>query len=114
MIENKCLVGNGVSIQTGVYIPTNSRVGDGVFLGPWVVLTNDKYMGRGALTLRGPIIEPGARVGANATILPGVRIGEDSLVGAGAVVTRNVPPRTVVFGVPARRVGRVPLKHLRQ
>jgi acetyltransferase-like isoleucine patch superfamily enzyme len=47
------------------------------------------------------VIERDVWIGANATILPGVRLGAGSVVGAGAVVTRGVPPRTVVLGVPA-------------
>ena len=52
--------------------------------------------------LAGPIIRKGAKIGANTTILPGVVIGEDALVGAGSVVVKDVPPRAVVAGNPAR------------
>jgi len=52
--------------------------------------------------MKGPTIKKGARIGVNATLLPGITVGEDSLVGAGAVVTRDVPPRSVVVGNPAR------------
>lgn len=50
------------------------------------------------------VVESGAFVGANATLLPGVRIGRESFVAAGSVVTADVPPRTLVAGVPARAV----------
>jgi acetyltransferase-like isoleucine patch superfamily enzyme len=50
------------------------------------------------------VIERGSFLGANVTILPGVRVGEQSFVAAGSVVTADVPPRTLVAGVPARPV----------
>jgi dTDP-4-dehydrorhamnose 3,5-epimerase-like enzyme len=53
------------------------------------------------------VVENGASIGANATILPGVRIGSGAMVGAGAVVTRNVPPNTIVVGNPAQIRGYV-------
>jgi len=49
-------------------------------------------------------IRAGARVGANTTLLPGVEIGREAFVAAGSVVTRDVPPATLVMGVPARPV----------
>jgi acetyltransferase-like isoleucine patch superfamily enzyme len=52
--------------------------------------------------LKGPTIRRGARVGGGAVLCPGVEIGEDAFVGAGAVVTKDVPPRAVVVGSPAR------------
>ena len=52
----------------------------------------------------GPTIEDAARVGAGAILLPGVRIGGGAIVGAGAVVTKDVPPRKLVMGIPARVV----------
>jgi acetyltransferase-like isoleucine patch superfamily enzyme len=112
IIENKCKIGKDVSIQSGVYIPTYSVIGDQVFLGPNAVLTNDKYIGyhdprkRG---LEGVIIEEKSSIGANSTILPGVRIGKQSVIGSGSVVTRDVPPGSVVVGVPGRVVDKVKL-----
>lgn len=57
--------------------------------------------------LRGPVIRRGASVGANATVLPGIEVGVEAMVGAGAVVTKDVPPRVIVVGVPARKIGEV-------
>jgi len=57
---------------------------------------------RKAYKLKGPVIEMGASIGANATILPGIRVGTGAIVGAGAVVTKDVPQRTIVTGVPAK------------
>ena len=105
IIENECKIGNNVSIQSGVYISTYCMIGDNVFLGPYSVLTNDKYIGykdprkRG---LEGVVIEKNASIGANATILPGITFGRNVVVGSGAVVTKDVPPEVVVVGNPAR------------
>jgi acetyltransferase-like isoleucine patch superfamily enzyme len=103
VIDGDCIIGNNVSIQTGVYITRCTKIEDGVFLGPFCVTTNDKYMEYGAV-LKGPIIKQKARIGANATIMPGIIIGENAVVGAGAVVTKNVKPNEIVAGVPARAI----------
>jgi acetyltransferase-like isoleucine patch superfamily enzyme len=102
IVDGNVKIGDRVSIQSGVYIPQFCKIEDDVFLGPRSVLTNDKYVMRKAYKLKGPTIEAGASIGANATILPGIRIGKGAIVGAGAVVTKDVPPRTIVTGVPAK------------
>jgi len=105
IIENKCKIGNNVSIQSGVYIPTHCEVGDDVFIGPNAVLTNDKYIGFGdprKRGLEGVIIEEKVSIGANSTILPGIRVGHNAVIGSGTVVTRDVPPGKVMVGVPAK------------
>lgn len=103
VLDGTCRIGNGVSIQTNVYITRYTILEDNVFMGPCSVTTNDKYMQTGA-ELKGPTIKKGARIGANATILPGITVGEDAVVGAGSVVTRDVAPNTVVAGNPARPI----------
>jgi len=102
IIEGNTKIGNGVNMQSLVYIPTGAVIEDDVFIGPNAVLTNDRYPPNGGGTLLAPIIRKGASIGANATLLPGVEIGEGSLVAAGAVVTKNVPPRSLAVGAPAR------------
>jgi len=84
-----------------VYVPTNTTIGDRVFLGPHAVLTNDPYPLRREANLVGPTIEDDASIGANATVLPGVTVGAGAFVAAGAVVTEDVPPETLAVGVPA-------------
>ncbi|MBT9146910.1 MAG: dTDP-3-amino-3,6-dideoxy-alpha-D-galactopyranose 3-N-acetyltransferase [Syntrophomonadaceae bacterium] len=103
VIDGDCIIGSSVSIQTGVYVTRNTMIEDCVFLGPFCVTTNDKYMERGA-ELIGPTIKKGAKVGANSTLLPGIIIGENSVIGAGAVVIKNVAPGDIIVGNPARSI----------
>jgi acetyltransferase-like isoleucine patch superfamily enzyme len=102
-------VGAGVLIQTGVYVTAGTVVEDRVFLGPGVTTTNDNTMGRHPRgePLEGPVFRRACRVGGGAVITPGVEIGEEAFVAAGALVTRDVPARAVVMGVPARVVREV-------
>ena len=104
------VVGARVLIQTGVYVTGGAVVEDDVFLGPGVSTTNDHAMGRHPRgePLLGPVFRRACRVGGGVVLTPGVEIGEEAFVASGAVVTRNVGPREVVMGVPARVVRRVP------
>jgi len=108
VIDGSCEIGKHVSIQTGVYICTHSTVEDCVFLGPCCVFTNDKYMMQKTAKLVGPRVKRGASIGANALLFPGVVVGEGAVVGSQAMVNRNVPPRTVFAGIPARKIKNVP------
>jgi acetyltransferase-like isoleucine patch superfamily enzyme len=110
-IENDTTVGALTKIQAQAYITAYSTLEDNVFIAPCVVTTNDNYMGRTEKRLsqlRGPTIRRGARIGGGAILCPGVEIGEDAFVGAGAVVTKDVPPRKLVVGSPARVLREVP------
>ncbi|MFB7251801.1 DapH/DapD/GlmU-related protein [Microbacterium sp. NPDC056234] len=122
-----CIVGRGAYIGTGVVMGDNCKVqnyalvyepaklGDGVFIGPAVVLTNDTYPRAinpdGSLKSAhdwepvGVTIERGASIGARATCVAPVTIGAWATVAAGAVVVKNVPAYALVAGVPARRIG---------
>jgi acetyltransferase-like isoleucine patch superfamily enzyme len=74
-----------------------------------VLTTNDHAMGRHARgePLLGPVFRRACRVGGGAVLVPGVEVGEEAFVAAGALVTRDVPPRAVVMGTPARVVREV-------
>ncbi|MGM0398300.1 MAG: acyltransferase [Halobacteriota archaeon] len=100
VLDGHVTVGSNVSIQTNVYVPTETVIGDRVFLGPSAVLTNDPYPLRQDVDLVGPTLEDDVTVGANATVLPDLTIGEGSFVAAGAIVTKDVPPETLVVGIP--------------
>ncbi len=103
-VENDTRIGNYVKIETDAYITAHTIIEDRVFIAPMVATSNDNFLGRTEERFKyrkGPTIKKGARVGTNATILPGITLGEDAVVAAGAVVTKDVPPRKVVAGVPA-------------
>ena len=105
-VDNDVVLGERVRIQTGCYLTAFSTVEDDVFIGPGVFTYNDNTMGRhekGA-ALSGVVLRRASRIGGGVRILPGIEVGEEAFVATGAVVTRNVPPRTLVMGVPARRV----------
>src|SRR6476659_7501192 len=111
LIENDTTVGEGTRIQAEAYITAYSTREEDVCIAPCGVTTNDNFMGRTEkrkALMKGPTIRRGARVGGGAILCPGVEIGEEAFVGAGAVVTKDVPPRKVVVGSPARVLRAVP------
>lgn len=103
-VEGDAVIGDRVTIKNGVQVWDAVRLGDDVFVGPNATFTNDPFPRSRVPVERYPetVVKDGASIGANATILPGVTIGEGAMVGAGAVVTKDVPPRAVVVGNPAR------------
>ncbi|MBK6689671.1 MAG: N-acetyltransferase [Deltaproteobacteria bacterium] len=130
-----CTIGDGTKVGTFVEIQKNATIGarckisshtficegvtieDEVFIGHGVMFTNDRVpratASGGALQTEKDwvvvptVVKKGASIGSGATILCGLTIGERALVGAGAVVTKDVPPDTVVAGVPAKPMGKV-------
>jgi acetyltransferase-like isoleucine patch superfamily enzyme len=115
LIENDTTVGDMTKIQAMAYVTAYSTLEEHVFIAPCVVTTNDNYMGRTEARhalMKGATIRRGARVGGGAVLCPGVEIGEEAFVGAGAVVTKNVPPRALVVGNPARVLREVPSEEL--
>ena len=111
LVENDTTVGALTRIQADAYITAYSTLEEEVFIAPRVVTTNDNFMGRTERRhklRKGPAIRRRARVGSGAVLCPGIEIGEEAYVGAGAVVTKDVPPRTVVVGNPARVLRDVP------
>ena len=105
-IENKVIVGDRVTVKCGVQLWDGVTLEDDVFVGPNATFTNDLQprSRNSAAQLLPTVVKKGASIGANATILPGLTIGEGAMVGAGSVVTKDVPPRTLVVGNPARVV----------
>lgn len=121
-IREDNIIGNNVSVGTNSVLEFGNRIDDFsrihsncfmemanigkyVFVGPNVVFTDDPHpmlCPKYKECKGGAVVEDYARIGANSTILPGVRIGRNSLVGAGSVVTKDVPPDSVVAGNPAR------------
>ena len=116
-VDHDVVIGNRVKIQNYASVYRGSMIEDGVFIGAYVCLTNDKRPR--AITPEGdlkddPAWEPdfirvryGASIGAGAIVLPGVTIGKFAMVGAGALVTRDVPSHGLVVGSPATLEGYV-------
>ncbi len=105
LVENDTTIGALTKIQAEAYITAYSTLEEQVFIAPCVVTTNDNFMGRTERRhelVKGPTIRRGARIGGGAILLPGIEIGEEAFVGAGAVVTKDVQPRMLVVGNPAR------------
>jgi UDP-2-acetamido-3-amino-2,3-dideoxy-glucuronate N-acetyltransferase len=103
-IENDVVIGDRVTLKSGVYLWDGIRLEDDVFVGPNATFTNDRVPRSRQHPKSFPqtIVRRGASIGASATLLPGVEIGEGAMVGAGAVVTKNVPAGATVVGNPAR------------
>lgn len=115
IVENKVKIGKRCKVETNAYICALSNIEDYCFIAPMVTFTNDNFLGRTEKRFQyhgGPSIKLGARIGANATILPGLVVGEDALVAAGSIVTKDIPPRKIVMGAPARIIGDVPWEQL--
>jgi acetyltransferase-like isoleucine patch superfamily enzyme len=102
VIDGHVAVGDFVKIESNCYIPTHTTIGSRVFIGPGVVLTNDKYPQkmRDRYSPKGPVIEDGVTLGAGVVVLPHITVGRGSFVAAGAMVTKDIPPMSLVKGVP--------------
>lgn len=100
VVDGNVEIGSFVKIESNCYIPTHVTIGTRVFFGPGVVMTNDRY----PLRLRdeykpeGPSIEDDVTIGGGVVVMPGVRIGAGSFVAGGAIVTKDVPPGSLVIG----------------
>ena len=110
-ISNNVRIGNGVKIQNNVSVYEGVELEDGVFCGPSCVFTNDltprAEFPKGSANYKKTLIKHGASIGANATIVCGHTIGKYAMIAAGAVVTKDVPPYTLVAGIPAKAIGKV-------
>jgi len=113
-IQKNASIGKNCKISSHTFICEGVRVEDNCFIGHGVMFTNDKYP-RATREDGSPqteedweviatYVKKGASIGSGAVIVAGVTIGENAIVGAGAVVTRDVPPNTIVAGVPAKKL----------
>jgi len=115
-VQKGVMIGRRVKISSHSFICEGVEIEDDVFIGHCVAFINDKYPRATAVSgdlqteddwecVR-TLIKKGASIGSNATILCGITVGEGALVGAGSVVTRDVPPGSVVAGNPARIISK--------
>jgi len=107
LIENDVILGNNVTVKSGVQIWDGLRIENNVFIGPNVTFSNDftpRSKQRPAEFLK-TTLRQGASLGANSTVIGGLTIGKYAMVGAGSVVTKNVPDYALVYGNPAKKTG---------
>ena len=109
LIEDDVVIGDRVTVKSGVQLWNGVKLEDDVFVGPNVTFTNDTFprSKQHPEKFESTLIRQGASIGANATILGGVVVGKNAMVGAGSIVTRDVPPNAIVKGGPARITGYV-------
>ena len=100
ILDGYIRVGSGSMIQSQCYVAQSVRIGNGVFIAPGCVFLDNKkiILGQG---LDGATIEDYVRISAGTKVLPGITIGKYALIGAGSVVTKDIPPKAVAYGVPA-------------
>ncbi len=116
-IQKNASIGKNCKISSHTFICEGVHIGDNVFVGHNVTFINDKYPRSanpdGSMQTESDwvVIEThvkkGASIGSSSTILCGITIGENAVVGAGAVVTKDVPPNTIVAGIPARVIKKI-------
>jgi UDP-2-acetamido-3-amino-2,3-dideoxy-glucuronate N-acetyltransferase len=116
-IESGAVIGDRVTVKNGICVWAGITLEEGVFVGPAVVFTNDRYPRSPRLDVTRSRYDDesrwlvptrvgrGATLGASAVVLAGASIGEFAFVAAGALVTRDVAPHALVLGSPARHVG---------
>ena len=114
-IGNNVIIGDNVKIQNNVSVYEGVEIEDYVFCGPSMVFTNIKiprseFPQKGTEFYTKTLVKKSASIGANATIICGVTIGEYAMIGSGAVITKDVPPHSLVVGNPGQIIGKVDKK----
>ncbi|MCW3994356.1 MAG: N-acetyltransferase [Candidatus Bathyarchaeota archaeon] len=99
-IGKDVIIGKNCTIQAHVTISNECKLGNNIFIGPNSSLLNDKFPHSKCLTPS--MIKDNVVIGGCVTILPNVTVGENSVIAAGSVVTKDIPPETVVKGIPAK------------
>ncbi len=109
MVQVNSHIGARTKIMDSCHLPGDMKIEEDVFLSTHVCGASENSLGRNSEmpSWSGPLIRKGAYVGLNATLLPNIEIGENAVVAGGAVVTKSVPPGTLVMGAPARVVRKV-------
>jgi len=104
VVDGQVDLGNFIKIESNCYICTHVKIGNQCFIGPNVVFTNDRLplRQRDQYIPVGPVLEDNVTIGGGVVLCPGVKIGAGSFVAAGSVVTKDVPPRHLAKGNPAR------------
>ena len=95
-------IGDYCYLEAGAFLPNGVIVGDRVFIGPYVIFTNDKYPP--SPHWEDTIVEDDVSIGAGAVILPGLKLGKGCRIGTGSVVTKNVPSGETWVGNPAKPI----------
>jgi acetyltransferase-like isoleucine patch superfamily enzyme len=113
-VQKNAVIGKNCKIQSHTFICEGVTIEDGVFIGHGVTFINDKYpratnaggglQGEADWKVVPTVVKKGASIGSGSTVLCNVTIGENAIVGSGSVVTKDVPPNTIVAGNPARVV----------
>jgi acetyltransferase-like isoleucine patch superfamily enzyme len=112
-IAEAARIGSRVKIFQFSNISKGAVIADRVYIGARVTFTNTRKISHERdfdPVLAAPIVEYGVRIGSVVTILPGITIGKNALIGACALVTRDVGENDIMMGVPAKRVGEVPIE----
>jgi len=115
-VENEVIIGNRVTVKSGVQLWDGVVIEDDVFIGPNVTFSNDHFprSKKPPKEFSKTLICEGSSIGSNATILPGIKVGKFSMVGAGSVVTKNVPDFVIVVGNPAKIIGYVDVNNVQR
>ena len=107
LVEDDVIIGDNVTVKSGVQLWNGARIEDDVFIGPNVTFTNEHFSRSKQYPdhFEQTIIKKGASLGPNCTVIAGNTVGEYALIGAGSVVTKNIPANSVWYGNPIRQRG---------